>query len=54
VHNVGDPATQLPILADLKRAGRLRYVGVTPTFKPQYPKLEQLMRGEKLDYRLER
>jgi len=50
VHNVGDPATQLPILAEVKRAGRLRYVGVTSTFKPQYVKLEQLMRSEKLDF----
>ncbi len=50
VHNVGDPATQLPILAEYKKAGRLRYLGVTSTFKPQYAKLEQLMRGEKLDF----
>jgi len=50
VHNVGDPATQLPILAEVKRAGRLRYVGVTSTFKPQYAKLVQLMRSEKLDF----
>ncbi|HVY63950.1 MAG TPA: aldo/keto reductase [Gammaproteobacteria bacterium] len=50
VHNVGDPATQLPILAEYKRAGRLRYLGVTSTFKPQYAKLEQLMRSEKLDF----
>ncbi len=50
VHNVGDPATQLPILAEYKSAGRLRYVGVTSTFKPQYPQLERLMRSEKLDF----
>jgi aryl-alcohol dehydrogenase-like predicted oxidoreductase len=50
VHNVGDPATQLPILADAKRSGRLRYLGVTSTFKPQYARLEQLMRSEKLDF----
>jgi aryl-alcohol dehydrogenase-like predicted oxidoreductase len=50
VHNVGDPATQLPILAELKSAGRLRYVGVTSTFKPQYAELERLMQSEKLDF----
>jgi aryl-alcohol dehydrogenase-like predicted oxidoreductase len=50
VHNVGDPATQLPILAELKSAGRLRYVGITSTFKPQYPQLAELMRREKLDF----
>jgi aryl-alcohol dehydrogenase-like predicted oxidoreductase len=50
VHNVGDPATQLPILAEAKSAGRLRYLGVTSTFKPQYATLERLMRNEKLDF----
>jgi aryl-alcohol dehydrogenase-like predicted oxidoreductase len=50
VHNVGDPATQLPILAEAKSAGRLRYLGVTTTFEPQYATLERLMRNEKLDF----
>jgi aryl-alcohol dehydrogenase-like predicted oxidoreductase len=50
VHNVGDPATQLPILAELKQAERVRYVGVTTTFKPQYATLIELMRNEELDF----
>jgi aryl-alcohol dehydrogenase-like predicted oxidoreductase len=50
VHNVGDPTTQLPILAEFKRAERVRYVGVTTTFKPQYATLVDLMRNEELDF----
>jgi aryl-alcohol dehydrogenase-like predicted oxidoreductase len=50
VHNVGDPAAQLPILAEYKKAGRVRYIGVTTTFKPQYATLEQLMRNEAFDF----
>lgn len=50
VHNVADPATQLPILEEYKQAGRVRYIGVTTTFKPQYETLIQLMRDEPLDF----
>jgi aryl-alcohol dehydrogenase-like predicted oxidoreductase len=50
VHNVADMATQFPILEEQKAQGRLRYVGTTTTFKPQYETLEQLMRDEPLDF----
>lgn len=50
VHNVADMATQLPILEEHKAAGRVRYIGTTTTFKPQYATLEQLMRDEPLDF----
>lgn len=50
VHNVADLATQLPILEEYKQAGRVRYIGTTTTFKPQYATLEQLMRDEPLDF----
>jgi aryl-alcohol dehydrogenase-like predicted oxidoreductase len=50
VHNVADMATQFPILEEFKQAGRVRYVGATTTFKPQYATLEQLMRDEPLDF----
>ncbi len=50
VHNMGDVATQLPLLKDLKDSGRLRYLGVTTTFKPQYPELIETMRRERLDF----
>lgn len=50
VHNLGDLATQLPILRELKDAGRIRHLGVTTTFAPQYDELEALLRREPLDF----
>src|SRR5688572_16585259 len=50
VHNVADMATQLPILEEYKQAGRVRYIGTTTTFKPQYEQLLQLMRDEPFDF----
>ena len=50
VHNVADMATQFPILEEYKQAGRVRYIGTTTTFKPQYETLLTLMRDEPLDF----
>lgn len=50
VHNMGDPDTQLGILKEHKAGGRLRYIGITTTFAPQYGHLEQVMRDEPLDF----
>jgi aryl-alcohol dehydrogenase-like predicted oxidoreductase len=50
VHNMGDVATQLPILKELKAQGRIKYIGVTTTFPDQYPLIEQAMRNEPLDF----
>jgi aryl-alcohol dehydrogenase-like predicted oxidoreductase len=50
VHNVGDLPTQLGILKDLKAQGRIRYLGVTTTFQPQYEELVRTMRAEPLDF----
>jgi aryl-alcohol dehydrogenase-like predicted oxidoreductase len=50
VHNMGDPATQLPILHALKKEGRVRYVGITTTFPQQYAQLVAVMRNEPLDF----
>jgi aryl-alcohol dehydrogenase-like predicted oxidoreductase len=50
VHNLGDVPTQLGILKELKGAGRIRYIGVTTTNKPQYEELERIMRSEPLDF----
>jgi aryl-alcohol dehydrogenase-like predicted oxidoreductase len=49
VHNLGDVPTQLGILKELKRQGRIRYVGVTTTSPNQYAELERIMRAEPLD-----
>jgi aryl-alcohol dehydrogenase-like predicted oxidoreductase len=50
VHNGADLATQFPILEEYKQAGRVRYLGATSTFKPQYATLEQFMRDESPDF----
>jgi aryl-alcohol dehydrogenase-like predicted oxidoreductase len=50
VHNLGDLATQLPILSALRDEKRIRYMGVTTTFPRQYEQLEKVMRDEPLDF----
>lgn len=50
VHNLGDPATQLPILREFKKQGRIRYMGITTTFDQQYAELIKIMRSEPLDF----
>jgi len=50
VHNMGDVRTQLPILREYKEKGRVRYIGVTTTFAPQYAELVQVMRNEPIDF----
>jgi aryl-alcohol dehydrogenase-like predicted oxidoreductase len=50
VHNLGDVATQLPILRELKEQGRVRYIGLTSTSESQYAELVRLMRTEPIDF----
>jgi aryl-alcohol dehydrogenase-like predicted oxidoreductase len=50
VHNLGDMATQLPIIRALKEEGRIRYFGVTTTSEGDYPELMQYMRNEPIDF----
>jgi aryl-alcohol dehydrogenase-like predicted oxidoreductase len=50
VHNLGDVPTQLGILKELKREGRVRYIGVTSTEERRYPELDAAMRNEPLDF----
>jgi aryl-alcohol dehydrogenase-like predicted oxidoreductase len=50
VHNMADMDTQFGILKELKAAGRVRYIGATTTFKPQYDAIESSMRTEPLDF----
>ena len=50
VHNIADMETQFPALQDLKAEGRVRYIGTTSTFKPQYDDLERYMRDLPLDF----
>lgn len=50
VHNMADVPTQLGVLKEFKQAGRVRYIGVTTTFEPQYPGLIEVMKNEPLDF----
>lgn len=50
VHNLADIGTQLPLLQQYKADGRIRYVGVTSTSKPAYPRLIEVMRNEEIDF----
>lgn len=50
VHGPVEMPTQLGVLNEFKKAGRVRYVGVTSTSKPQYQEMERLMRTEPLDF----
>jgi len=50
VHNLGDMPTQLGVLKEMKKAGRVRYIGVTSTNKGQYAELQTVMRNEPLDF----
>jgi aryl-alcohol dehydrogenase-like predicted oxidoreductase len=50
VHNLADMPTQFGLLKDLKKEGRVRYIGATTTSDRQYGELEQLMRSEPMDF----
>jgi aryl-alcohol dehydrogenase-like predicted oxidoreductase len=50
VHNLGDVPTQLAILKEMKKEGRVRYIGVTATLDSQYAELETIMRNEPIDF----
>ncbi len=50
VHDVADVATHLPLVKDLKAAGRIRYIGITSTRENQYEELIGYMKNEPLDF----
>jgi aryl-alcohol dehydrogenase-like predicted oxidoreductase len=50
VHNLGDVATQLGILEEMKQNGQIRYIGVTTTENRQYEELQRIMRAERIDF----
>jgi aryl-alcohol dehydrogenase-like predicted oxidoreductase len=50
VHNLADVPTQLGILKEMKKEGRVRYIGVTTTSDGQYAQLETIMRNEPIDF----
>jgi len=50
VHNLADIPTQLGILKELKKEGRIRYIGVTTTSDQAHGRLEEVMRNEPIDF----
>jgi aryl-alcohol dehydrogenase-like predicted oxidoreductase len=50
VHNLVDWRTQLATLREWKRAGRIRYLGVTHYTASAYAELERVMRAETVDF----
>jgi aryl-alcohol dehydrogenase-like predicted oxidoreductase len=50
VHNLLDWKTHLPVLRDYKRAGTIRYLGVTHYASSAFGELERLIEQEALDF----
>ncbi len=50
VHNLVDTDNQLATLLELKKAGRVRYVGISISSDNQYAELERYMRDQPLDF----
>ena len=50
VHNLLDWQEQLPLLQQMKKDGRLRYVGITTSEGRRHGDFEKLMRGHRLDF----
>ena len=50
VHNMSNVPTQLGILKEMKKEGRVRYIGVTSTLEQQYGELVTVMRNEPIDF----
>jgi len=50
VHNLVGWEEHLPMLFELKRSGRLRYVGITTSHGRQHGELEHLMRTQPIDF----
>lgn len=50
VHNLQDVATHLATLRDWKRAGKVRYIGITHYHRGAYGDLERLMKKEAPDF----
>ena len=49
IWNVSNPELLAPVLDEMKKAGRIRYTGITSSFKGQYADLEASMKKYKYD-----
>jgi aryl-alcohol dehydrogenase-like predicted oxidoreductase len=50
VHNLGGTEPLLPVMKELKQAGRFRYIGVSTSSDDQYEPMMALLRQERLDF----
>ncbi len=50
IHNLLDWQTHLPVLREMKQAGRIRYLGATHYSHGELPQIERMMRSEALDF----
>ena len=50
IWNVSQPELLAPLLDEWKKAKRIRYTGITSSFKDQYPQLEAAMKAYKYDF----
>ena len=50
VHNLRGWKESLPLLRELKEAGRIRYIGITTSRSSQYEALEEIIRKEDFDF----
>ena len=50
VHNIRDTAVQLRTIRRLRDEGKVRYAGITTSFRNTYEEYERIMRREKLDF----
>ncbi len=50
IHNLKDWKTHLATLKEWKETGRVRYIGITTSHGRNHQKLQEIMRGEALDF----
>ncbi len=50
VHNLADLPTQMGVISELKKDGRIRYIGTTSTKHRRYPDLAKAMRDFPIDF----
>jgi aryl-alcohol dehydrogenase-like predicted oxidoreductase len=50
IHNVHGVDTLLPVMNELKKAGRVRYIGITTSQAGQYPQLVEAMKNHAFDF----
>jgi len=50
IHFVDSVEPMMPLLADLKKQGRVRYIGITSIRAPEYPRLLEYMRKYPIDF----